>query len=362
MEQVPSNSDNTDREALRDVIDAAAAVLTKPSRRTAAMAYLRQRGIDTEGVSSQWVIGYAPPGWTRLVDELTGRFPDQSLIAAGLARRSSRGSLIDTFRDRVLFGIRDRDGDVAGFIGRDVSGDANAPKYLNSSQSPIFDKSRLLYGLSEGLQEPGRLQLVIVEGPLDVLAIAARAAGEQDTLLPVASCGTAFTVSHAQLVADLPRASQRAVVVAMDGDAPGRVASLVAGERLRRTGLDVRLASLPSGSDPAEYLARPNSNLDVFRADNGIPLVVGRLQFEIARRGDGMQWIEGRLAAMRGMAKYLASYPPPYVARQVVWLAGALDIAPATVTRELAQAMVAPRGGQRRPEQSSVGATRNVRL
>lgn len=195
-----------------------------------------------------------------------------------------------------------------------------------------------------------------------MLAIAARATRDQSPLLPVASCGTAFTLSHAELVAELVGTLQSPAVVAMDGDAPGRAASLVAGERLRRTGLDVRLASLPTGSDPAEYLARPNSNLDAFRADNGVPLVVGRLQFEIARQGDGMQWIEGRLGAMRGVAKHLATYPPHYVARQVVWLAGALDLAPSTVTRELVQAMAAPRGGDTRPESASVTAISNVHL
>src|SRR5439155_16547557 len=125
-----------------------------------------QRGILGTHLSSGWLLGYAPPGWTRLVDKLRGRFPEDALLDAGVARRSSRATLIDTFRDRIIFGIRDSDGYLAGFIGRDLSGDLDAPKYLNTAQSPIFDKSRLVYGLHEGTQ-PGDTgqQPVVVEGP-----------------------------------------------------------------------------------------------------------------------------------------------------------------------------------------------------
>jgi DNA primase catalytic core len=330
-------------EQLRAATSAAAELFVAAPRRYTAVTYLRQRGIDASQLGPQWLLGYAPPGWTRLVDKLRDRFDDEVLIESGLARRSSRATLIDAFRDRVILGLRSSGGTLAGFVGRDLSGDPNAPKYLNSRQSPLFDKSSLLYGLSEGLQHPTCRQPVVVEGPLDVLAIAARATNTIEGLLPVASCGTSFTKAHAQLVAEVACVYESAAVVAMDGDNAGRVASLVAGEQLRATGLDVRLASLPNGSDPAEYLARPNSTIDAFRADNGVPLVVGRLQLEIARQGDGTQWIEGRLDAMRGVAKYLATYPDAYVARQISWLSDALHLQQSTVTHELAKAMAGSR-------------------
>ena len=119
---------------LSDANRTAAGILTEPSRRTAALAYLQQRGIPADAVPSEWPVGYAPPGWTRIVDQLRGAYPDEVLVAAGLARRSSRGSLIDVFRDRVVFPVHDLGGCVAGFIGRDLSGARAAPKYLNTTE------------------------------------------------------------------------------------------------------------------------------------------------------------------------------------------------------------------------------------
>src|SRR3954471_18458212 len=119
----------TDIDTLRAVTDEAARLFTERVRHLAALSYLRQRGIFGTHLTSSWLLGYAPPGWTRVVDKLSSRYPDQALVDGGVARRSSRGTLIDTFRDRVIFGIRDLDGQVAGFIGRDLSGGPTAPKY-----------------------------------------------------------------------------------------------------------------------------------------------------------------------------------------------------------------------------------------
>jgi DNA primase len=340
----------TDIDTLRAVTNSAAQSFTERARHLAALSYLRQRGILGTNLSSAWVLGYAPPGWTRLVDKLRGRFPEDALIDAGVARRSSRGTLIDTFRDRIIFGIRDPDGRLAGFIGRDLAGTEGAPKYLNTLQSPIFDKSRLLYGLHEGTQSDcGTRQPVAVEGPLDVLAITDRAGGAGD-LLPVAACGTAFTTDHVRQVADAAFAGESPVVVAMDADNAGRRAAMVVGEQLRRTGLDVRIALLPDGTDPCEYLGNAVGDVDAFRYDHAAPLLTIHVEETIAAQGDRMQWIEGRLAAARSISRYLATYPPNFAARQVPWLADTLDLHHSTVTSELAQAF------QRTPARAPVRA------
>jgi DNA primase len=324
---------------LRAVIDESARIFAQPPRLCAARTYLRQRGIDPANLDSSWLLGYAPPGWTRLVDKLQDRFSDLALIDADLAHPSSAGSLIDTFRDRVIFGVRDADGCVAGFIGRDLSGNDNAPKYLNTRQTALFDKSSLLFGLSEGLAgDPRPRQPVIVEGSLDVLAIAARANADRADLLPVAACGTAFTARHARLVATAAFAHESPVVVAMDGDAAGRTAALAAGEQLRAAGLNVGIAALPNGTDPAEYLSHPGTSLDPFTVDYGVPLLTVRVQQAIAAQGDRMQWIEGRLAAARAIADYLATYPASYTAHQIGWLADTLDLSRSTITREFTSA------------------------
>ncbi|HET6911615.1 MAG TPA: toprim domain-containing protein [Mycobacteriales bacterium] len=329
----------TDINTLRAVTHDAARIFTERARHLAALSYLRQRGILGTHLASNWMLGYAPPGWTRMVDKLANRYPEQALIDAGVARRSSRGTLIDTFRDRIIFGIRDPEGQVAGFIGRDLSGGLRAPKYLNTPQSPLFDKSRLLFGLPEGTQAGTPQQPVVVEGPLDVLAIIDRAGASGTTsLLPIAACGTSFTDSHARRVAEAAFTAQSPVVVAMDADNAGRSAATRVGEQLRRTGLDVRIALLPNGSDPCEYLSNAAGGVEAFRHDHAVPLVTVHAEQAIAAQGDQMQWIEGRLGATRAITRYLATYPPSYAARQVGWLADTLDLHHTTITRELATA------------------------
>jgi DNA primase len=290
------------------------------------------------------VIGYAPPGWTRLYDLLGGRFGDQALVDAGVARPCSRGTLIDTFRERVMFGIRDIDGTIAGFIGRDLSGHPNAPKYLNTHRHAAFDKSKLLFGLHEGLASSRTRQLVVVEGPLDVLAITARELSNGSTdLLPVAPSGTAFTADQAKRLAELQGDSR--VVVAMDGDFAGREAALAAGEQLRHAGADVRVAVLPNGTDPADYLQRSDAGLEVFKSDHGLPLITLHVERSIAAQGDAMEWPEGRLRALRSVTSYLSSYAPEFAGRQIGWLAETLGLQASTVTCELTEAF-ALRGHQ----------------
>lgn len=339
-----TTTDNRNSLDLRQEVTAEAArILTAPSRRKAALVYLAQRGIDANVLPEDWPLGYAPPGWTRLTDELRERgFTDQILLDAGLARRCGRGTLIDIFRDRVLFPVHDRAGRVAGFIGRDLSGAPAAPKYLNSPQSALYSKGELLYGLHEAtLAARPAIRPVLVEGPLDVLALTARARRSGDTdLMPLASCGTAVTPIQAKLIATVAPADVP-VIVAMDGDTAGRNAALAAGEQLRRYGLDVRVAVLPNGCDPAEYVADPDRSLNVFRQSNALPLLTVQLQRCIDAQGDHMQWVEGKLGAARGIATVLAGYRPEDAIKQTPWISSVLEIAPSTFLATLRTAYAA---------------------
>jgi DNA primase len=330
----------TNLDVLREINAAATQILTSPPRRAAAVAYLRHRGIDASVLPAHWPLGYAPPGWTRLVDQLRQTFTEQDLIDAGVAQRSSRGSLIDRFRERVIFPICHTDGYVAGFIGRDLSGHPETPKYLNTPHTVLFLKGELLYGFHEGLTgNPEPAQFILAEGPVDVLALAASASkcGRRD-VLPVAASGTAFTDHHAWRLTHLSQTRTVPVVVAFDGDAPGRAAALVAGERLRAVGLDVRVAALPNGLDPADALAQPDSSIDQFTHANAVPLLTLQVERFIAAQGDRMQWIEGRLQAARNIAGYLTSYPVSHTAAQIGWIAHALHIDGASFTDELVTA------------------------
>src|SRR5664280_1396985 len=216
-------------------------------------------------------VGYAPAGWTALTEHLRDRgFTADEVLAAGLGTRARTGRVLDRFRDRLVFPIRDRLGDrldgavgVVGFVGRrnpaadtadttdttDTKGDQRAPKYLNTGQTPLYRKGAHLFGLTEasGTLDRGGLA-VLVEGPLDALAVEHASAG---AMAGVAPLGTTLTTTQAgQLGAVLGAGSNR-VVVALDADPAGQQAAARAYTGLTAHGLDPRAAVLPTGLDPA---------------------------------------------------------------------------------------------------------------
>jgi DNA primase len=213
----------------------------------AAIDYLKRRGIDGE-TAARFGLGYAPDAWDTVVKAL-GRNDEicNDLITAGLAVRSEKGRVYDRFRNRITFPIRDSRGRTIGFGGR-VLGD-DEPKYLNSPDTPLFDKSRTLYGLFESRQQPGRpSRIVVVEGYADVIALAQFGVGPA-----IATMGTATTADN---VRNLTRLSDR-IVFCFDGDRAGRAAAWRALESvLPYAGGSVEIAFLllPDGEDPDSFV------------------------------------------------------------------------------------------------------------
>jgi DNA primase len=154
----------------------------------AAMAYIKRRGLDSQACEF-WRLGYAPEGWQHLEQH----FPNdiEGLKAVGLIRANDNGKAFDLLRDRVIFPIRDHKGRVVGFGGRALN-DEIKPKYINSPESVIFQKSHILYGLFEGRKARAD-QWLMVEGYMDVIAL--QQAGLSGA---VASLGTATNVEHLQ--------------------------------------------------------------------------------------------------------------------------------------------------------------------
>lgn len=195
-------------------------------------AYFRSRGLSDE-VMEEWRIGYAPRGWTALTDYLRGRgHGDDAIQAAGLARISSRGTLIDHFRDRVMLPVHDEHGTLAGFIGRaHPSADPAVPKYLNSPETSTYKKGDLLFGLH---QARGHLAHgatpVIVEGPFDAIAVTLAGGSRYAGLAP---CGTALTTRQTAALSRAADLRQTGVLVAFDDDAAGRKAAVRAYDILR---------------------------------------------------------------------------------------------------------------------------------
>ena len=236
------------REKLLDALAAAhrfySAELAKPGNKAAV--YLKEREVP-EDFGKRLGLGYAPDSWDALSRALLPAFPESLLVEAGLLQPRQEGTSgsYDRFRDRLLFVLRDERGRPVGFGGRTLS-PAGEPKYLNSPESPVFQKKRLLYGLSDARDAIRRRdRAVVVEGYFDHLALVA--AGIEET---VASMGTALTPEQAGKL----RRLAPAVVVCYDGDPAGRAATRGALSHLLAEGFSARVVRLPPGRDPHDVL------------------------------------------------------------------------------------------------------------
>lgn len=213
-----------------------------------ARDYLRRRGLSDDEIR-QYRLGYAPDGYETLLRAAERRgWKAETVAEAGLASRTDRGSFIDRFRDRVIFPITDRVGEVVAFAGRLIENRENAPKYINSAETPIFRKNQLLYGLSdarEGIRETG--SAILLEGYMDWIAMHRH--GLKNAL---AGMGTALTEEQARLL----RRLTGKVVLLYDADTAGQKAMYRATEILLRQGLEVHAAVLSEGEDPDSFLAR----------------------------------------------------------------------------------------------------------
>ena len=207
-----------------------------------AVRYLRRRGVDGQ-VARRFQLGFAPGGW----ENLSRQFDARTLRQTGLLVEKDNGRSYDRFRNRIMFPIRDRRGRVAGFGGRVL--DDSVPKYLNSPETLIFQKSRQLYGLYELLGDRSHPErILVVEGYMDVIALAQN--GVQGS---VATLGTAVSVSHLDI---LFRYTSE-LVFCFDGDEAGKKAAWRAVEIALSTlkeGRTVRVMLLPSADDPDSFI------------------------------------------------------------------------------------------------------------
>jgi DNA primase catalytic core len=261
---IPRRERRGPREDRRDrILEAVAAAhrfyaerLTRPG--SAAAKYLEERGVPAE-LWKKLGLGHAPDAWDALRKAIGGAYPEDLLIEAGLLQPRAEGKgAYDRFRDRLLFVIKDDRGRPVGFGGRTLSPHGE-PKYLNSPESPVFSKKRILYGLFEARETIRRKdRVVLVEGYFDHLALVR--AGVAET---VASMGTALTPEQAEKLRRLcPHA-----VVCYDGDSAGRNATRGALQLLLAQGFQARVARLPEGEDPDDVLGREGPEALAARID-----------------------------------------------------------------------------------------------
>ena len=208
------------------------------------LEYLRRRGLS-KGIMTRFGLGFAPESWDSLMRAMTQKgFSKSDLLDAGLAVSNQKGGIYDRFRNRVMFPIIDLRGDVIGFGGR-VLGDA-PPKYLNSPDSPVFNKSRNLFALN--LAKTTKLgRIVLTEGYMDTISL--YQAGFD---CAVASLGTALTADHAKLLSRFTKE----VVICYDSDSAGVQAANRAIPLLEKTGLKVRVLRVTGAKDPDEFIRK----------------------------------------------------------------------------------------------------------
>ncbi len=226
----------------------------------AVLDYLKQRGVTPQAIEA-FRIGFATNDRDYVAQKLKKKELDDSTQAkSGLVRRSARGDVYDALRARIVFPILIERGRVAGFGGRLIPSLVpeetrnSAPKYLNSPETPVYQKSNVLFGLPQALDQIRRKKEVcIVEGYLDVVGL--WQAGVQNVL---ASCGTAITEQHVRRLSGLCRR----VILLFDGDAAGQNAAGKSFEVFLNSGIDAQVVFLPDGEDPDTFALKHGSETE----------------------------------------------------------------------------------------------------
>ena len=267
-----------------------------------ARAYLRDRGFTGELVR-EFKMGWAPDEWDALSNSL--RLPNQDLIDSGLGFINRRNRQQDAFRGRVMFPIFDAQSRAVGFGGRILPGSDDPAKYKNSSESQVYAKSRVLYGLNWAKTDIVKAdEVVVCEGYTDVIGFF-----QADVPRAVATCGTALTDEHVKLL----RKFARRVVLSFDADAAGQNAAARFYEWEKSYDLDVVVADLPDGADPGELAQK-----DPERLRQAIANAKPFLGFRVERSLDAGNYdtAEGRARTAEGALALVAEHPDPLVRDQ----------------------------------------------
>lgn len=216
------------------------------SRNQEVKDYLKTRGL-TEETINEWRIGFVPQGWENLYSFLQKKgFKNSEIEEAGLIKQGNAGKYYDRFRSRIIFPIFDSGGRPVAFTGRIWQGKDDEAKYLNSPETPLFEKSKILYGFDKAKTAIRKSDFsILVEGQMDL--ILSHQAGYKNA---VASSGTALTEEQLHLIS---RISEK-MVIAYDSDGAGFRASEKAWQMALNLGMDIKIAPIPQGQDPADVI------------------------------------------------------------------------------------------------------------
>ena len=270
-----------------------------------ARTYLKEREIPSEWIT-RFGLGFAPAAWTATLDWGKKRgYTEEEMIAAGVALRAQSGRVYDRFRNRLMFPILDEGGRVIAFSGRVLAGAGpEEPKYVNSPETVIFKKGRVLFGFDRArraMAEAGRA--IVVEGQLDVLR--SQAAGFTETVAPL---GTGFTEEHAKLIGRFAKE----IVICLDADAAGDRAAgrlggvLVEGGQgwggLAKAELGVKVVRLPAGDDPDSLIRKGGAEAFRGKLDEAVDFLDFFVDWQTKQEGESPG---GRRRVVEAVAKLL---------------------------------------------------------
>lgn len=262
-----------------------------------AIEYLKKRGLSGH-IAKTFGLGFAPPGW----DNLLQAFPNQkqSLFETGMLIKKDEGGFYDRFRERILFPIHDRRGRVIGFGGRIL--DQGEPKYLNSPETPIFQKGQELYGLYQALEVHRQLpRALIVEGYMDVIALF-----QHGVDYAVATLGTATTAHHLQRLYKVTTE----IVFCFDGDQAGRLAAwraLLVALPVMREEIPIRFMFLPENEDPDSLIRKEGKEAFTRRIENASSF--SQYFFQSLSTQTDMSSMDGRARFVKLATEYLNQLP-----------------------------------------------------
>ena len=296
----------------------------------AARTYLAGRGFGPE-VAKRWTLGYAPGRDALTRHLLAGGFTQEELTEADLSRASDRdGKLFDNFRQRIIFPTWSLQDDVVAFGAR-AMGDQQ-PKYLNTGETKLFSKSRVMYGLNRAKSSIARSHAIVVEGYTDVIAL-----HEAGVTQAVATNGTALGETHFEL---LKKFSSRAVLM-FDSDSAGKNATERGFGLHHRIGLEVLVAPLPPGRDPADLVASEGAEGIAKVIEAGQPLLEFKLEQTLAKMR--MDTPEARSHAVREAVQVLGWHPDPIARHEYAFMvAKRIGVEPEAVQRALSERRSGP--------------------
>jgi len=296
--------------------------------------FLMQRGFD-KSACENFGVGYAPDDWDQLTKYLRAQgFTNEELDLAGLSKEGQRG-MIDRFRNRLIWPIRNISGEVVGFGARKLSEADQGPKYLNTSETPIYKKSQVLYGLDLAKREiAAKRQVVVVEGYTDVMA--AHLAG---ITTAVATCGTAFGDDHIRILRRLlmdDDSFRGEVIFTFDGDAAGQKAALRAFDDDQKFVTQTFVAVEANGLDPCELRQKSGDAAVRDLIARRVPLFEFAIRTQL--KNFDLTIPEGRVAALNSTAPLIgkirdASLRPEYVRTLAGWLGMDVEVVNSAVKK-----------------------------